>query len=836
MAKLTIHCGATVEKDITGKNALREIKSINPEGFDVNDLTIHVGRKIIDPMKLDLNHYLNRVFDEDISIIAAPKGFDPVTAAIIIVASVAASFVFAPDIPDASYQDAVKQSPNNSFTGQTNTVRLDQLSPNSYGSNTSYPDILNGEGGAWEYVSDRKIISEVFLVGTGSYRQDSEARYENTDLNDITGSSYVWYEPFDLIPQVQGQFNSEFIDGQSLPGPNNDEVTDGVTADGSNSPSLSVQAEASDPSVLNVRFIEKDANWDQIYANSENGAIPVRIRFTYSYYALDQTPACVPVQVTREGVVRLSFDPNVNQYTANISNIPIGESDCSDPSEGNYANEISITELLGAVLTVKMPILTNELQVSFDFRNGLRGTANILVVANTETGINPIEMTYTYSANTSSQKFFTEKIDISQIENLDNGLVVAIVRTNDDKDDNTDRVQVSQVATNTYRTNVSYGNKTILTTSRKATEQAVRFAQSKINIDITRKTISYDPNTGQVINTLNPTRSFADAMLHEYVEIQGLNPKDLPLDDMYEIAGRIGSLGNFDYTFDNKDSPIKSRLSVIANAARCIISYTGSGYEIFRDEKRTPSAQFDARNISSESPEEYSWLNADEASNDGVKLKWTNPEVNSSEYIYYVIESGQSIKCISQGGGVYIPSLPKVPLDIELTGCKTESQGDNRANMECRKLIYLQKSLKITTLRDGENVTRGETVKHCDYYEDNLYSGEISNINGNIFTTFSDIKVPVGSYVVTYTDINGSLIGPVDCEVISSNKFVATMPEAYTADGVSTQLGTRVIISTSELHSVNLYTVNSKTSNSDGTVDLELAQYDERIYPELDGA
>ncbi len=820
MPRLIIESGAiTSDFDITKKNLLTCVMNLFPDG--IGDSVFIINGEIVDLNTFDID----REFDCDVRVVNPPKGFVEIIIAVVI--SVAASALLAPSIPTQQETEATQDSPNNSFSGQRNVIRLDEQEPNIYGNVISYPDLVVGEGGAWEYVDNQKIVKEVFLIGIQEYEINSEPKFEDTPFSLISGQSYEIYNPNEIVPVVQGQFPSELVDGQTISGPNSDDVQDGVTANGASSPSLEVTGSGTVLTVLNV---EPDTNWDQIYALSNDGEVPVRVRFTYSYYALnnDPVPACVPFQETRTGTMTITLNGSV--YDVEIDGIIDGESDCSDPTEGSYVNSITVTQLIGASFTVNLPIYTPQVQFSFDFRSGLRGSANIQVTIGATSGTDIVNL-YTYSDDTGRQLFFTEKVDVSS---LSGQLFVTFIRINDEKEDGSDRAQLSQVATNQYRSDVNYGDRTILTTERVATSSALSLRDSKINIDVTRKTITYDSDSGEIIETTSASRSFADAMLHEYVIVNGLPSSDLPLDDMYEIAERIGDFGNFDSTFADKEQDLNQKLKVMANVARCFFNFTGSEWMIYRDEAGLPVAQFDSRNISADSSEEVSYRGFQEASNDGIKLKYKNPTTNKPDYIYYVIQSGQSVRCIYSDAGLYNPSAPRFPIEIDLTGCYTESQAINRADLECRKLIYIQETASIKTLIDGDNIDKGQIVKYADYYYEDIANGEIKSINGNVYTSHNEIDLDLGTYYVTYTDEYGSVSSPIQAELISSTEFVSTLPDAYIGDNFFIQCGSRFIISSLDEQENTLYRVNDKILNRDSTVNLELVEYDERIYPEND--
>jgi hypothetical protein len=825
MGRLTVSSGASnVKSNLTGKNLLSEIQRIFPkkelpEGFSYNDLIVHVDGRLI-----DLNVYdIDRKFYEDVKITVNPKGLEAITLLYISIAisavSVAASFILAPKIPGAQSQT---DSPNNGVHGQRNIIRLDELEPNIYGNQRSYPDLIVNEGGAWEYVDNKKIVTEVFLIGIGSY-ETSEPKFEDTPFSDIDGQSFAYFNPGDIVPMVQGQFDAEVVDGQTLLGPNNDETSGTLEADSASA--VIFIDEFSD--YVNM-VVPITPEWTAIFDALVGGfGAKNPIRFKY-FIGQGVDLSCTYTEVNATGdIFGMVLDGGI-EYNIDISSTNAFNSSCDGAQ--NFLGDV-VVELLPpeSQLKVTLPIVTSEVQVSFEFLRGLRGKAEIAVYVDAQGP--EIRYDFVYESDTSNQLFFSEKISV--VPPTSGPIEVRLVRFNDDKEDGTDTIQVSQVSTNAYRLNVDYGNRTILQTNRVATTQALRIADSKINAEVTRKTVTY--SGGSVIPALTASRSFADAILHDYTEVFGLSPDDLPLDEMYQIdASLAGGLNFFDYTFADKEQSVKESLSLIANVVRCQIDYTGQGYEIYRNEARPPAAQFDSRNISIDSAEEISYRGAVETSNNGIKLKWKNPENNKYEYINYTIINGVSTECIHSGGGIYVPPLPTIPFDIDLLGCSTLNQAEDRADLECRSLIFIQKTLSTTVMKDGEEVSRGQVVRHSDYWQDDVTSGEISAINGDIFTTHNEIDLESGTYFVTYNDSMGDSFGPVPCTIIDLNNFQASMPEAYLANGYSIQSGTRYIISTLTEHENNLYVVNDKESNQDGTVTLELVQYDESIYPEED--
>lgn len=115
-----------------------------------------------------------------------------------------------------------------------------------------------------------------------------------------------------------------------------------------------------------------------------------------------------------------------------------------------------------------------------------------------------------------------------------------------------------------------------------------------------RHTISYDRTTGAVDYTLQPSRSFADAILHEWVVVSKQEVASIDVAALYAIADSLpdAQLGYFDYTFSDEKQPLGERIATIANVARVDGNNIGDVLTFWRDEKVTnPDAVFARSNM-----------------------------------------------------------------------------------------------------------------------------------------------------------------------------------------------------------------------------------------------
>lgn len=360
----------------------------------------------------------------------------------------------------------------------------------------------------------------------------------------------------------------------------------------------------------------------------------------------------------------------------------------------------------------------------------------------------------------------------------------------------------------------------------RATENATSGRERKYNALITRHVISYNAATQQVDYTTRPSRKFADIALHNWL-VTGKQPEDtIDIYGLYQIQAEIDAidtrLGYFDYTFDDEDISLGSRMESICDAAS-VSAYDDNGVLSFtRDGKKTsPATIF---NRSNTKPDGYS-LSYDmtlPGGFDGVEVQYRNLDTNKQDYVRYRVD-GYSI----------VEGQPIKAKKFELLYIRNRFQANERALRECRRLIYSRMTMSVTALADGEWVNIGDMVQVPDTYDTNQQAGYIVSRTGNDFETSESITFS-GSMFVQITDSMGATTAryPASPRADTPFGFTAAIP-AITLnlyDGFDVQSPSRYAIATSEELDAGRWTVTAKQPNGKGNTALTLAEYSDKIH------
>lgn len=805
----------------TSLSLFQNIKNHLPKGFNHQTIDIYLNGEKIDPLTYDLSRTVT-VFDK---IVIVNRQQASVVAAIV-VAVIAAVVAYAltpkPKVPNNSGEQ--KDSSNNKLTGQTNIARLYQAKPDICGCVRSYPDIVNPAGS--EYINNVKYIEHLFCIGVGYYDLE-KFKYDQTLLDKIAGTTYTVYQPNDIIPCVRYQFPSAEVDGQELVPPNlSDEILFETNY-------WNLVGCVIDKDNVTITLNSGD-NIDYLLNLSK----PVEIHFTVNATIFVKT---ILSDKLREKNANVTYRATLLKVEKNEFNQPVLTGNRVEQKSYKSAQKIIINtsylniQHTGGVYTDAfiLPEQGSEIWTDLVFQRGLKDYVACEFVwwiiddfGNEVLGTRE-RMIWEQSHDTYEPQSITVKIKPSRGKNK---YALIIGRLNNGKNDLSDQVKVENV----YIVDFDYNYKvkdTLIYVRTRATSQATSLKELKFNVEATRKTISYNRNTKQIDYALKPSRSFADAVLHQFVVVFGRDTNELDLDSLYGIDEKLKSfnerLGYFDFSFDDIDVSLGQRIETICNAARVYVYRDGQKWRFARnEEKLRPVAMFNSLNlVKSDTGGTVQKKSSLPSTFDGVQIEYIDSSkdraggTDKKEYIDLRIVNNQIVK-----GYAFRPNK------LQLSGCRNYEQAMNRAQLEIRRLIYERTLIEDEVINDANLVDKGDLVLWSDTYDETIVSGEIIRIDNKRFYVDQELTLDAKkTYRVAITNKGGYPSKWINIVSHNKNSFVANYSDAYVANNIDIQCGSIFIITETISEEPTEFILTKKQFNN-GVYHVNLTNYDSRIY------
>jgi len=813
-----------------GVSAIDMLMQKLPDGINQDESHVMINSKLVDiESASDMTRALS--VHDVVTVTLEVKGVETLVyiAIAVVAAAVAIALTPKPKIPNSLGEQ--KQSPNNQLTGQSNIARTYQAWPLVLGSPVSYPDLI-GEP-IEEYRDNVKQVKQYFFVGFGQF-DIQQIRTGETGLFNFATSVYNVYQPIvnddTVLPDYTTAFAVSEIDGQILKGTNEADPIETFESTINETRANSVTNTATFYLVQNAAMDALKAKFDS------EGSFQATISYTASVQVSDnqgQEDLYIDQEVTGSG--------QISSITLSGSDYKIDFSSFNGwPSEDLIYKGASVvsTGFAGQVQNINAPVQCTDFWINFSFQRGLKSTVNVTIIVDemdAKNG-NPTGVTQTfdriYTGNTLEPKFITEKITPSSGFSW---YKISIRRTNATTEtaENPDECRLEKVQCMNFFTNKSFGNGTILEVDLPSTQNATNTRQTRINLTLTAKMPTYDVNTQQVMTTLNPSRKMADAILYTYTNYFGKPASELDLDELYEIQNRLDAidprLAQFDFTFDDNDISMLERMETILNVARCFTFQDGDKWRFKRDELRSyPSAIIGRRDIAMDdrgySITYDSYLLSDF---DGVRVEYVDRAINKKAYVY---------RSINQLGAIS-SEISENPRVIELAGCQSKANAENRAELEIRKMVYQRESMTETCLKSCSLLEKGDMVLYAEQYESPVMDGEILAVNGDIATTSELMAFEAGkSYRLYYTVDDGSLVGPFIVNPLAINgtfRFQSpNLADVFLRDstlGYNVQTGSRYMIVELATESDSQWVITEKDVRG-SKVQLNMINYNPSIY------
>jgi hypothetical protein len=771
---------------------------------------------------------------DQLIIINRPAGFDPVTVMIALtvaslVASVAA-FLMMPKLPGA--EEARQESPNNRLNAATNEFRPGQGIPECFGYGVSYPDFI--QPSYYFYENNIKKQIGVFCISAGEVAID-EVRVGDTNINDIPESSAQVFTPGnrpddEFLTIHQSAAN---VDGQVLVAPDDETVLKiGL--------SFTMTETLGTITLTTTDEVVQDLNLESggyIYLRSTyEAANPTPPPATITTYALDGV-----FKITSLTVIGSVATVTFNATYAGLPDVS-GSIGRGDPTGAIGEGTLGTTDTwIGWFDTPGLA--AEEVFVHWQAPTGVRGSSGNKITLSIEIQIENIDeplqsfsKVTSITDNTFDPQFITTKLTSVEFPTMTEGQwrvrARRITQVVNPSGTASEQLKLEAFVSVSPYSVTDFGDVTTLLVQRRATLFSPDQSGQKINCDYRRKLPYYNrvTNTYETGN-LQPTQSFADAVAYTLIARGNETEQTVDLQELYDINDDLFDqrLGWFTFTFNDADLSKGERIESICSAARVASFHDGRQWRFSRDEvKPIAAAAFNRRSVVGNNAGQ-SWQPQRDDDADSVRIIYVDPLTNTEEREERMFDIGT--------GTIISGEIGLIPIEIKLAGCRNQYQASNRADLEIRRIAYQRRSVKETAYRDALEVGLLDRVRWIDINDIDTFDGEITGFDvissdAKYDTTERFLPESGKSYVVFITDSNGYPSNTVTCLPRDDTEFgfvAQAFVGAYVADG-DKQIGSRYFIADADDMQASNFTLRSREPNQDGTVGIELVDYNELMY------
>lgn len=807
---------------------------------------------------------------DSVFAIHRPHGADPVTIGIaiaVITAIVTIALLPRPEKPNQ--QGIARTSPNNQISGQTNVARTGEGVPDIKGQIRAYPDLAQSAWYSWE--ENRRRVRERFCVGISTL-DITDVRDNETEFSRIAGSSFEVVEravngtdryplratsldDSRLLAENQREIDLNYIYLANDGGINyvivgvdpNQDIP--VLLDLDNEASFEISGTTS--ATINQEFFIDHSNpittstevvsvtfspqGQPVDIELQCHRIPVIVEDDFPAYSLGsctirQGSTCFPdfIVIGYNAISGAFFD---------IGEIRVGEitdgftnwTQLGVEGVGSFSWYLNLIFQSGLIMSSG-----NLLTVSFQIQardSVTQDPATLTALINGQPVAIGSDVSVDITGRTRAELGRT--IEFTQTQpNISNRVEFRVRRTTDIDPENT----ISDASIETVFSLIRYPSTalgagfTLIDVDARSDFTNNSTSSRKINCLAARRQHSYDIATDAITAPSSLNRSFADGITSDFMTLFGetRTRQILDLVSLYTVSDALSDdLKNFGYSFDDVNISLGQRIHTMCNVARVGAIRDGQVWRFYREEAKSEVYVFDRRNIASTSDQSQSYRFQKPNDNDSVRLSYIDPVDDKERHIERRIDAANQ---------TFVEGVGNRPLEISLAGCRNTAQAINRAELEVRRLLFQRRRVTERVLNDGQIVDIGDRVRWACIYDDDTTDGEALEISGTQVRLSERPVFEAGStYFAHISDSNGNMTGPHQVTQGSLGDFwIEGLPVAniFIANNMPSQAGSHVIIGTTNDLNYYDFTITSKTPADDETVQIEMVEYDARMFSE----
>jgi hypothetical protein len=784
----------------------------------------------VDHSLIDLTLGVN----DSLVIINRPAISGAVFQIVVLIISLAVSvytYLNMPKLPGA--EEAGNESPNNRLNAASNQFRPGQGIPECFGFGVSYPDFI--QPSFYFYENNVKKVIGVFCATVGAIEDNPLIRVGDTDITTIPESSADVYGPFVAPPAEfltihQATAN---VDGQELVAPNDNSLIQSDLE-------FDMTEVAGVISILTTFEVVQDLGLStnsNLYLRSiwlSNNPLfpgtPGAPQFI-EHYALDGVFEIIDI-VTNGIDATITFSGSYSDQAAVVGSLgrASAESVLGEGTSGELDYWIGFFDTPGE----EAEAVFIHWQAPTGVRKSGGGTLTLTVrfeIENVDTAV-VFALEPSITKNTFDPQFVTTVFNKDIFPAMTTGHYKVRARRITDVVSTagtaSEQLKVEAFVSVTPYTVPHFGDVTTVVTQRRATLFSPDQSGQKINLDYRRKLPFYNRGTDTYeTGNLQATKAQADAAAYTLIVKGNETEATVNLSELYAIQDGLSDqrLGAFTFTFDDADLSKGERVESICNSARISSFHDGQQWRFARDEsKPIRSAMFNRRSVTGNNAKQ-AWQPQRSDDADSVRILYVDPDSNTeeSEERRFDINTGQIIS-----GEIGI-----IPIEIKLAGCRDILQASNRADLEVRRIAHQRQSVRETTYREALEIDLLDRVGWVDINDIDTFDGEIFGIDGDNYDTSEGFHPEIGKdYVVFITDNEGFSSNTVPCVARLDTDFgftAAGLSGGYIASG-DEQISSRYFIADADDLTASNFTLKARTPNGDGTVEIELVEYNELMY------